>query len=286
MDIDLLSKMVKELILDRDRVVLPGLGTFVAEMVPATFSDRGYTINPPYRRLYFRSRQEDDSALVELYSVSNNIGKDIAGRILADFLGELKEVLKEKKTVVFPGLGRLRATRENNFFFVPDEDLDIYPEGFGLGPVSLKTHIETREELSAAVSQLKSMVGGDAVELGTMSEAEEVKMDDAESDEEGAAETEETNTEENKAEEQAAVEATEEAEKEKEAETETGEQQPVPRLSRPVRIMVTVIVVLIVLLLAYVALNHLSPGIFDNILYDSEQRKILERYCFEISSKL
>ncbi len=280
MDIDLLSKMVKELILDRDRVVLPGLGTFVAEMVPATFSDRGYTINPPYRRLYFRSRQEDDSALVELYSVSNNIGKDIAGRILADFLGELKEVLKEKKTVVFPGLGRLRATRENNFFFVPDEDLDIYPEGFGLGPVSLKTHIETREELSAAVSQLKSMVGGDAVELGTMSEAEEVEMDDVEPDAEGAAETEETKTGENKAEEQAAVEAT------AEAETETGEQQPVPRLSRPVRIMVTVIVVLIVLLLAYVALNHLSPGIFDNILYDSEQRKILERYCFEISSKL
>lgn len=280
MDIDLLSKMVKELILDRDRVVLPGLGTFVAEMVPATFTDRGYTINPPYRRLYFRSRQEDDSALVELYSVSNNIGKDIAGRILADFLGELKEVLKEKKTVVFPGLGRLRATRENNFFFVPDEDLDIYPEGFGLGPVSLKTHIETREELSAAVSQLKSMVGGDAVELGTMSEAEEVEMDDVEPDAEGAAVTEETKTGENKAEEQAAVEAT------AEAETETGEQQPVPRLSLPVRIMVTVIVVLIVLLLAYVALNHLSPGIFDNILYDSEQRKILERYCFEISSKL
>ena len=39
MDIDLLSKMVKEVILDRDKVVLPGLGTFVAEMVPATFSD-------------------------------------------------------------------------------------------------------------------------------------------------------------------------------------------------------------------------------------------------------
>ena len=33
MDIDLLSKMVKELILDNDRVVLPGLGSFVAEIV-------------------------------------------------------------------------------------------------------------------------------------------------------------------------------------------------------------------------------------------------------------
>ena len=37
MDIDLLSKMVKELILDNDRVVLPGLGSFVAEIVPSTF---------------------------------------------------------------------------------------------------------------------------------------------------------------------------------------------------------------------------------------------------------
>ena len=55
MDIDLLSKMVKELILDRDRLVLPGLGSFMAEVVPSTFSDKGYTINPPYRRLYFRS---------------------------------------------------------------------------------------------------------------------------------------------------------------------------------------------------------------------------------------
>ena len=37
MDIDLLSKMIKELILENDRVVLPGLGCFVAEMVPSTF---------------------------------------------------------------------------------------------------------------------------------------------------------------------------------------------------------------------------------------------------------
>ena len=53
MDIDLLSRMVGELILEHDQVGLPGVGTFVAEMVPATFSDKGYTIHPPYRRLSF-----------------------------------------------------------------------------------------------------------------------------------------------------------------------------------------------------------------------------------------
>ena len=158
MDIDLLSKMVKELILDEDRVVLPGLGCFVAEIVPASFSDKGYTINPPYRRLYFRSRPDEGDGLVDFYARTNSIEYDMAERILKDFLNELKTVLHTRKTVVFPGLGRLRATKENNLFFVADEDLDIYPEGFGLEPVSLKTHKESAEEVSAAVVGLKSML--------------------------------------------------------------------------------------------------------------------------------
>ena len=158
MDIDLLSKMVKELILDNDRVVLPGLGSFVAEIVPSTFSDRGYTINPPYRRLYFRSRPDEGDGLVRFYAESNKVDLDVAERIIKDFISELKTLLHTRKTVVFPGLGRLRATKENNIFFVANEDLDIYPAGFGLEPISLKTHQETGEDVSAAVEGLKSLL--------------------------------------------------------------------------------------------------------------------------------
>ena len=110
MDIDLLAKMVKELILDNDRVVLPGLGAFVAEVVPSTFSDRGYTINPPYRKLYFRARPDEGQELADFYARSNNIAPEIADKIIKVFVLELKDVLFAKKTVVFPGLGRLRAT--------------------------------------------------------------------------------------------------------------------------------------------------------------------------------
>lgn len=159
MDIDLLSKMVKELILDNDRVVLPGLGSFVAEIVPSTFSDRGYTINPPYRRLFFRSKPDEGEKLVKFYAESNNVELEIAERIIKDFVAELKSVLHTKKTVVFPGLGRLRATKENNVFFVADEDLDIYPAGFGLEPISLKTHEETPQEVAAVVENLKEIIG-------------------------------------------------------------------------------------------------------------------------------
>lgn len=158
MNIDLLSKMVKELILDQDRVILPGLGSFVAEIVPSTFSDKGYTINPPYRRLYFRSKPDAGDDLVKFYASSNNVKPEMAERIIIDFVSELKSVLYEKKTVVFPGLGRLRATKENLLFFVADENLDIYPEGFGLEPISLKTHHETPEQVTAVVEDLKSFI--------------------------------------------------------------------------------------------------------------------------------
>ena len=78
MDIDLLSKMVKEVVMDHDSVTLPGLGSFVAELVPATFADRGYTILPPYRRLYFSPKQGEDRLLAQLYAKSNRGSKKAA----------------------------------------------------------------------------------------------------------------------------------------------------------------------------------------------------------------
>ena len=160
MDIDLLSKMIKELVMDHDRVSLPGLGVFVAETVPSAFSDKGYTVNPPYRKLSFRPVKdtESDTLLADLYASANGVSREIAEKALVIFVDGLRDVLQTRKNVVFPGLGRMRATKENNFFFVSDEDLDIYPEGFGLTPLSLKTHVETKEEVSAAVDALKNLI--------------------------------------------------------------------------------------------------------------------------------
>lgn len=165
MDIDLFSDIVKNLILDNDEVTLPGVGTFVSELVPSSFSDKGYTINPPYRRLSFRQRwNEEDDMLVRFYSETNGTDPETSRRILTDFLNGLRETLQSKKVVPMPGLGRLRATKENTFFFIADEDLDIYPYGYGLEPVSLKTHEETPEEVAAAVQDLQEIVESAPVE--------------------------------------------------------------------------------------------------------------------------
>jgi len=155
MDTGLLSQMLSKLLKSHDEVTLPGLGVLVTELMPATFSDKGYTINPPYRKLSFRQREMEGSALlVEAYAEVNGVAIEESEHIVNAFLSELKDRLKEEKLIELPGLGRLRATRENHFFFVMDEEADIFPDGFGLERIHIKalsTAFESEEETVPAL---------------------------------------------------------------------------------------------------------------------------------------
>jgi len=143
MDIELLSNMVKELILDHDSVELPGFGTFVAIRMPASFSDKGYTVNPPYRKLNFvYGDHPSDGLIFDLYASSNSIEKSDAESIIRRFLAELKDILNQEKMLVFPSLGVVKAVRNGMCLFVPDADLDISPEYYGLAPISLKSAVK------------------------------------------------------------------------------------------------------------------------------------------------
>lgn len=280
MDIDLLSKMVKELILDNERVVLPGLGSFVAEIVPATFSDKGYTINPPYRKLYFRSKPDEGSDLIPFYAKSNSVSEEIAEKVIVDFVSELKTILFHRKTIIFPGLGRLRATKENNVFFVADEDLDIYPEGFGLEPISLKTHQATSSEVKAAVSDLKSILTEPepVVEPEPMAEpeAEQEPVPAEEPTEEPAEEPTETPEEVEEVVEPAIEEELPVAEL---VEDEIPEEKTVPAKKPAWKIILLVLmwtaIALVVLTGAYVAVSHLCPEWIDQFLYTPEELELL-----------
>ena len=298
MDIDLLSKMVKELILDNDKVVLPGLGCFVAEMVPATFSDKGYTINPPYRRLSFRARPDTGDELIDFYVEANGLEREVACRILGDFIRELRQIIFTKKVVVLPGLGRLRATKENNLFFIPDEDLDIYPAGLGLEPISLKSHVETPQEVAAAISGLKSIMSevsegaktDDAVEedvaedvaeetveevVDEVTEEEVLAEDGAEVVEAEVVEAE-VAEEETAEEDKVSEEDTEEEIEKKVEDTEVPVEKPKRSAGRKALIALGVLLaVAAVLLGAYVGLSRLNPEIFDSILYSAEELEIL-----------
>lgn len=289
MDVDLLSKMLKELILDNDRVGLPGVGTFVAEVVPSVFSDKGYTINPPYRKLYFRSKLENEDLVVELYAKSNSLDLDIARRVVTDFALELKSVLHSKKTLALPGLGRLRATKENNIFFIADEDLDIYPNGFGLEPISLKTNQETPQEVAAAVEGLKSILTEPSPtpeeEIPSHEESPEQSEipSQPETTPQEAVETSETSEESVTTEESATSEEPKQPAEPEVATPEeaaipeqptTPEQQPTKK-SRWLIAVLSIVLALALLLLAYMVVAQLCPEFIDKLLYTEDELRII-----------
>lgn len=300
MDIDLLSKMVKELILDNDKVCLPGMGCFVAEVVPSVFSDRGYTINPPYRRLSFRTNAPEDSLLADFYAKANGIESSVAEQILRDFISELKNILTVRKNVVFPGLGRMRATRENNFFFVADEDLEIFPDGFGLEPVSLKTHQASREDFVSAAGELKSMIDAgstgfagsvepvDSSDSGLEDDASAVSDSEVPAEDTGGAEAEavapadEPETSRDNSEPAASEDNSESAASEPNSETsgDSSSQAADKKKHGTGRIVLAAALIAagiaVLLLVVYLLLAYLCPDFINSILYDADELEVLK----------
>jgi hypothetical protein len=275
MDIDLLSRMVKELILGHDQVGLPGVGTFVAEMVPASFSDKGYTINPPYRRLSFYPSRLEDSLLIDFYAASNQIDQEAARVYVTQYLAELKSVLEGRKSIILPGLGRLRATKENTLFFVADEGLDIYPAGAGLRPVSLKSHVLEEEPV---VIDVPLPVSGREVEpipqptIGIEETPEGEEQEQTPAWEEIPAEEEIPVQEEPPVQEDIPVQE----ELPVQEEPPVQEEVPVRRSARwLVPTLVSVLAVAVIALAVFIILAQVAPDFIDSLLYSPEELRII-----------
>ena len=139
MDINLFSKILRELILEHDRVSLPGMGSFIAEMAPSVFSDRALVIHPPFRRILFRTSEIwNDGLLEERYAKERGVSEEIAKHEISEFIKRLKIDLNTNKTYKIPDFGSMRATEQNDYFFVADKELFNYIEGFGLEPINIR----------------------------------------------------------------------------------------------------------------------------------------------------
>lgn len=274
MNVEILSKMIREIIDTHDYVGLPSVGTFIAEIVPASFSDKGYTINPPYRRLSFIPEVKESSLLAQLYSNANpGVSQDTAQLLMEQFLAELAGVLRESKTVIFPELGRLRATKENNFFFVADPDLDIFPEAYALEPISLRSHSDNSKateipfEFKAPKEQIEEQ-GKEQIDTPL-----EVHADEP---------LEEQMTE------PAMIEVKEEKEIEQgqqspdvleHSDTEVADEIPEFEVTKPhFRWWSALLILLffaIIALLVFITLAQVAPDFIDTILYTPEELRII-----------
>lgn len=271
MNIDLLSKMVKDLILDNDRVCLPGLGSFVAESVPASFSDDGYAIRPPYRKLYFRRNVSEDALLTEAYSRVFGVSAGNAEAELREFILEMKAVLDRQKVIIFPGLGKLRATQENNYFFVTDDDIDICPEYNRLETLPLKV----RKEPGTIIG--KYAFAESRTEQESRMEQESLSETEAAPQPEPIPQLEPQPESQPEPQPESQPESQPEPQPESQPESQP-EPQPEPRkkrLGKGIRVAIWTVAAVAAVFAAFVLVSRLMPGSTDFLLYSSEEMEIL-----------
>lgn len=140
MDIQLISELIKELLMENDRVSLPGMGSFIAEPAPSVFSDKATVIHPPFRRVLFRSKETwNDGLLEKRVSQKSGLDLEVAKIELNQFIASLNTELELKKRVDFPSLGHFKISERGTTSFTVDKDLFVSKDSFGLEPLKLKT---------------------------------------------------------------------------------------------------------------------------------------------------
>ena len=244
MDINLFSKCIRELIVENDRVDVPYLGSFVAEMQPATYSDRQTTIHPPYRKMSFHKEDvslEQGKLLLEKVMRESGVSLEQAGVELGWCLSRLSSELEGHKSCKLPGLGVMRANARNEFFFVPDDQLDIWPDGVGFEPISIKVS----EEIPGQARNDEKQAGNDGWKVWNDTIIRHAGLEPASQSE------------------------------------ETSDAHPAPQHERGIRPVWLVLIILAVLLVLFIAAAYLftdemSP-ILDRLLYTKEELELLRR---------
>ena len=271
MEIGVFAKCIKELIVENDRVDVPYLGSFTAELMPATYSDRQTTIHPPYRKMSFHKGEvslAEGRLLLDKVRRELGVNLDQAGVELGWCLSRLNSELEGRKRCPLPGLGMMRANARNECFFVPDDDLDIWPDGIGFEPIAIKMPKEEMPDQVGHDDQTETIVETPEPVVEDKPELLEAGVggpggDFAVSDSQACLDAETQNR-------------VEEARVKEEDYVQVGHDEPELRLHWGWIVLIVLAVLLVLFIAAsYLFTEQMSP-ILDRLLYSKEELELLQ----------
>lgn len=150
-----ITSFIRELIVLNECVILRGIGGFETSYKHATLDKDRKTINPPSKKVHFRSDLvKDNGVLMSYIAESIEISKGKASSYIDDFVRRFFDDMKEKGKVFLDGIGEFCFDSKNNIIFSEIENENYLAESFGLEPLEFSTGIN--EEVSSPGSKKTS----------------------------------------------------------------------------------------------------------------------------------
>ena len=139
---------ISALLYQHDCVVIPGLGGFIANYVPAHILPFKNRFVPPSKQIVFNSGlQHNDGLLVHHIEREENTSYEQAMLRLEQEVDALYQDLQSGKTIIIDDAGTLQFNEEKNILFTPDSTQNFLEESFGL-PTFSSPVIHRKERIS------------------------------------------------------------------------------------------------------------------------------------------
>lgn len=132
-----LSKHIESLLLKHDCVIVPGLGGFVTQYVPARRIDNEMLFLPPCRSVGFNPQLTlNDGLLVQSYMQAYDTNYPETIKLINNSVQQLKMQLQEEGEYELSGIGKLTLGVGGKYNFIPCEAGVLSPELYGLDAVT------------------------------------------------------------------------------------------------------------------------------------------------------
>ncbi len=147
-----INAIIKEILIQRDGVVIPGLGSFVSKYQSARINFKNNVIHPPSKEIHFNPRITTDSDQVLAGYIASREDTTIstAQSKIKGFVQTIKNQIASKGEYNLPGIGTIKKGDQGEIEFTPEED-PIYNLGFEeikAEPFELEKLKETTERMT------------------------------------------------------------------------------------------------------------------------------------------
>lgn len=124
---------IRELLSAYDCVVVPDLGGFVANPIPARIDKEQHLFIPPGRAVVFNQNlTNNDGLLANKVALEQSVDYQEALTVIREYVLYCKTTLQEQGRFELDELGILYFDQEKNLCFQPKDELLLLPDAFGL----------------------------------------------------------------------------------------------------------------------------------------------------------
>lgn len=156
----LLEKIIGDLLLQHNCVVVPSFGGFVAQRISAKIDSEKGTITPPRKAVLFNKQLiNNDGLLISAFAQESQLSFEQAQTEIQQLIQEWNSRLKMGGRVTIDRVGNLFFDQEHNLCFEQDRFFNLLLESFGLTSVRFvsESDVQARESHQTVTHVVKAL---------------------------------------------------------------------------------------------------------------------------------